>query len=90
VSAQDRQRFHQTLAAARKIATPWECPVEEAKLRSAESDFQYAQQARLEPERARQIAAQAQHDAETAFERCRAGTAYRGQPRAKTSVADVF
>jgi len=77
------------VTAAKKVATPWECPVEEAKLRSAESDFHYAQHARLEPKRARQIAAQAQQEADAAFARCRAGNSYRAEPRARTSVADV-
>ena len=90
ISAQDRQRFQDTVEAAKKIATPWDCPVEEAKLRSAESDFRYAEHARMEPKRARQIAAQAQQEADAAFARCRAGNSYRAEPRAKTSVADVL
>lgn len=77
ISAQDRQRFQQTVAAAKQIATPWDCPGEDVKLRSAETDFKYAEQARMEPARAQQIAAQAQQDADEAFQRCRAGMAYR-------------
>jgi hypothetical protein len=88
ISAQDRERFQATLAAGKQLAL-WDCPRGSAALRAAEADFYYAENSPRDPARAKQIAAEAQRQAEAALEQCRAETAYRRPPASKApTVAD--
>jgi hypothetical protein len=87
ISVKDRQRFQATVAAARQIGTSWECPRGDAQLRAAESDFYYAENSPMDRARAKQMAAQAQKEAEAALAQCRVETAYRRLP-ASSKLAD--
>ena len=90
ISAEDRHRFQATVEAARQVATSWDCPRGNAQLRAAESDFHYAENLPTNPERAEQMAAHAQLQADAALQYCRGEIDYRRGPAVRaSSVADV-
>jgi hypothetical protein len=89
ISAQQRERFRVTVAAARDLGPSWDCPASDTQLRAAESDFFYAEHLPQDPQRARQIAQRAQQQAQAALDLCRREVANLGRPHPNARVAGV-
>jgi hypothetical protein len=66
ISAQQAKAFRDSVHAVEHASADGECPQAEAALRTAQSDFYYAEHSPMNPDRARVMAVQAQEEADSA------------------------